>query len=212
MTIRHHPDQALLLGHAAGALDPATALIVATHLSFCAHCRAEMAMAEQVGGVVLQDIAPVPVSETALATVLSRLDAPQAAATPPASNDGTPAPLRAFLGRDLSDVHWRRLGPRLGYVTLYRRGPLAMRLLRGAPGTAVGQHTHRGTELTLVLRGGYRDGTGRYGPGDFQSAGSDVVHDPVADPGEDCINLAVTCEGLHFSSALQRLAARLFGF
>jgi len=34
----------------------------------------------------------------------------------------------------------------------------------------------------------------------------------VADPGEPCINLAVTTGSLRFESLLQRLVAPLFGF
>ena len=87
-----------------------------------------------------------------------------------------------------------------------------MRLLRGSPGSDVGAHTHRGQEYTLVLQGGYRDETGAYGPGDFQIASGDVTHNPVADPGEDCINLAVTIGGLRFRNPAQTLVARIFGF
>ncbi len=44
MSVRHHPEEALLLAHAAGGVDPAMALIVATHLHFCAACRAQAAL------------------------------------------------------------------------------------------------------------------------------------------------------------------------
>jgi len=104
------------------------------------------------------------------------------------------------------------MGPNLGYVTLYRRGSVAMRLLRGAPRTDVGSHSHRGMEYTLVLRGGYIDVTGSYGPGDFQMASAELRRNPVADPEEDCINLSVTTGPLNFDNALQKVVARLFGF
>jgi putative transcriptional regulator len=212
MTVRHHPDETLLLGHATGGLDAALSLIVASHLSFCSQCRADVALFERGGGALLDDIAPVALAGDALARTLARLDTAYA---PPAilpSNDNTPAPLRAFLGRDLSGVRWRKLGPHLGYVTLMRRGPLALRLLRGAPGSDVGRHSHRGMEYTLVLRGGFTDETGSYGPGDFQTASPDVKHNPLADHGEDCINLAVTTERLAFDGLVQRVVGRLFGF
>ena len=104
------------------------------------------------------------------------------------------------------------MGPNLGYVNLYRQGPVAVRLLRGAPGTDTGRHSHHGMEYTLVLRGGYTDATGSYGPGDLQVASAEVRHNPVADPGEDCINLCVTTGRLNFDNALQKIVARLFGF
>ncbi|MES2473374.1 MAG: ChrR family anti-sigma-E factor [Pseudomonadota bacterium] len=212
MTVRHHPDETLLLGHAAGGLDSAMSLVVATHLSFCSQCRADVALLERGGAALLDDLAPAALAGDALARTLARLDTAYALPAVPASNDNTPAPLRAFLGRDLSGVHWRKMGPQLGYVNLVRRGPLALRLLRGAPGSDVGRHSHRGMEYTLVLRGGFSDETGSYGPGDFQTASPDVTHNPVADHGEDCINLAVTTERLVFDGMVQRVVGRLFGF
>ncbi|HJR56167.1 MAG TPA: ChrR family anti-sigma-E factor [Rhizomicrobium sp.] len=212
MSIRHHPEEALLLAHAAGSLDPAMALILATHLHFCAACRAQAALGDMVGGALLEEAQPAPLAADALARTLARLDTPAAPMPRAASNDNTPPPLRAFLGGDLSAVRWRAMGPQLGYRTLYRQGGLALRLLRGSPGSDIGSHSHRGQEYTLVLKGGYRDETGAYGPGDFQAAGGDITHNPVADPGEDCINLAVTIGGLRFKSAGQNLVARLFGF
>ena len=86
---------------------------------------------------------------------------------------------------------------------------MAVRLLRGAPGTDTGRHGHHGMEYTLVLRGGYTDATGSYGPGDFQMASAELRHNPVADPGEDCINLSVTTGRLNFDNALQKIVARL---
>lgn len=212
MTVQHHPDDALLLAYAAGGLDAAMSLILATHLTFCARCRRLVGGHEKIGGALLEDIAPAPMADDALARVMARLDEPAPPAPRQPSNDNTPAPLRAVLGSDLSDVRWRKMGPNLGYVTLYRRGPVAVRLLRGAPGTDVGRHGHDGMEYTLVLRGGYTDASRSYGPGDFQAASPELRHNPVADPGEDCINLSVTTGPLHFDSALQKIVARLFGF
>jgi putative transcriptional regulator len=212
MTVRHHPEDALLLAYAAGNLDSAMALILATHLAFCARCRQLVARQEDIGGVLLEDLPPEQMAPDALARVMARLDESLPAAKPQVSNDKTPAPLRAALGRDLSDLRWRRMGRDLAYTTLYRRGPVAVRLLRGAPGAATGRHSHHGMEYTLVLRGGYSDATGSYAPGDFQAASSEVSHSPIADPEEACINLSVTTGPLKFENPLQGLVARLFGF
>src|ERR1700761_8665451 len=109
MSVVHHPDEALLTAYAAGSLEMPMALIMATHFSFCPSCRNFVAAAEDVGGMLLDQITPLAMSPDALARTLTRLDEPSSAPqvlTP--SNDNTPAPLRAFLGRDISQLKWRR--------------------------------------------------------------------------------------------------------
>jgi putative transcriptional regulator len=207
--VRHHPSNALLLAYAAGAADPAMMLLLATHLSFCGRCRGLAARAENVGAARLEDIAPVALAPDALDKVLARLGERDERMV---SNDNTPPPLREFLGRDLSQMRWRQMGPKLAYVPLYRRGDVAMRLLRGAPGTDVGRHSHRGMEYTQVLAGGFTDATGQYGPGDFQTATPDVTHNPRADDDGDCVNLAVTTGSLTFDSWIASIAGKFFGF
>jgi putative transcriptional regulator len=211
MTIQHHPEDALLTDYAAGAQADGMELILATHLTFCAQCRETVSFCEQIGGVLLEDLAGVVMTEDSLSKTLARLDNPVPEVMPP-SNDNTPAPLRAVLGGDLSQVTWRRMGSSLAYVTLARRGTQAVRLLRGAPGTDTGRHSHRGLEYTLVLKGGFTDETGSYGPGDFQCASPAVSHNPIADPGEGCINLAVTTAPLRFEGWVPKIVGRLFGF
>jgi putative transcriptional regulator len=208
--IRHHPEQAMLLDYASGAADEGVSLIVATHLCFCPSCRAAVALAESVGGAMLDDAAPM--RGDALANALARLD--NAAPEPKAeiSRDGTPSPLRQVLGGDLSGVCWRAMGPKLAFANLFRRGQTKVRLLKGMPGADTGNHGHHAFEYTLVLQGGFTDETGSYDPGDLQVATPEMVHNPVADPGEPCINLAVTTAPLRFDGFIPRIAAKTFGF
>jgi putative transcriptional regulator len=212
--VAHHPGEELLLAYAGGAADEATSLIVAVHLAYCAACRRQYGEMEALGGSLLQELAPVPLSRGALDAALLKLDAitPFERPARPVSRDGTPAVLRSYIGGDLRDVRWRQVGPHLSYVPLFRRGGVAARLLRGVPGAQTGDHRHGGLEYTLVLKGGFSDETGRYAPGDLQVMAGDMRHNPVADPGEDCINLAVTTGPLKFESLLQRIVAPLFGF
>ena len=223
--MRHHPDDDLLLSYASGAAEEAVALVIATHLAFCAQCRDAVALMETIGGNLLEDLPPVALSQTAFAGTAARLDQakpfarPARAASRGASAragatiiEATPEPLRSYLGGDLPSVRWWRMGPSLAYKPLFRRGRTSVKLLRAAPGTDAGAHSHRGLELTLVLQGGFTDVTGSYGPGDLQVSDSALSHNPIADAGEDCINLAVTTDSLKFENLLQKIAGPLFGF
>ena len=79
------------------------------------------------------------------------------------------------------------------------------RLMRIKSGTAMPAHTHRGNELTLVLTGGFSDEHGHFLRGDLAEADASVKHQPVADPGEDCICLAVTDAPLRLTGPVGRL-------
>ena len=193
MTIDHHPSDELLLDYAAGALGEAWSLAVATHLALCPACRRTTARMEALGGAMLEAVAPAPVAPDGLAAVMARIDLPEAAdAAPPvrlpASKSGLPKPLRR-----------------------YAENAATARLLRIPAGRPVPVHTHRGPELTLVLSGAFSDATGHYGPGDFQEADETLEHKPHADPGEDCICLAVTDAPLRFRSVAARLLQPLLG-
>jgi putative transcriptional regulator len=187
---------------------------VAAHLAYCAACRLQSRELEALGGSLLQELAPVPMSGGALDAALLKLDGitPFERPARPGSRDGTPSVLRRYIGGDLADVRWRQVGPRLAYVPLLRHGNVIARLLRGAPGSETGPHRHAGLEYTLVLRGGFSDETGSYAPGDLQVMEGEMRHNPVADADADCINLAVTTGPLKFESLLQRIVAPLFGF
>ena len=60
--IRHHPDEGLLLAYASGVADEAMSLILATHMAYCETCRAEVAKLERIGGSLLQELAPAPMT------------------------------------------------------------------------------------------------------------------------------------------------------
>ena len=70
--IRHHPDDALLLAYASGAADEAVSLILATHLSYCSQCRLRSGEMEAIGGALLEDMAPEPLSSQARRNVMAK--------------------------------------------------------------------------------------------------------------------------------------------
>ena len=96
--IAHHPSQSLLLAYASGAADEATSLIVAAHLAYCAACRQQSRELEALGGSLLQELAPVPLSGGALDAAMLKLDGIKPFERParPVSKDGTPAVLRLY--------------------------------------------------------------------------------------------------------------------
>ncbi|WP_299027466.1 ChrR family anti-sigma-E factor [uncultured Sulfitobacter sp.] len=203
--IKHHLDEATLLAYSAGTLPEAFNLIVATHVSLCDTCRAAAQAYDAVGGALLDTDETSALSEQSLAQVMARLDAPASPAPSKPTPSDVPAPLRDYIGDSLEGVRWRGLGMGVKQAILPTSKGASARLLHIPAGAAMPDHSHNGTEMTLVLKGAFQDDDGYFARGDIEIADSDVQHIPVADIHEDCICLAVTDAPLRFSGLLPRI-------
>lgn len=200
------------MGYAAGNLPEAFSLLVATHISMCDECRARLGAYEALGGAVLEtDLAEM--SDESLEACFARLGTPEArpvrAAVAPRHNT-LPQPLADYVKGDVSAIKWKSLGMGVKQAILPTGKGATARLLCIPAGQAVPDHGHRGTELTLVLQGAFRDEKDRFGPGDVEIADEADVHTPVAEDGVDCICLAATDAPLRFRSFVPRLLQPLF--
>jgi putative transcriptional regulator len=209
MTIRHHLSDPLLIAYAAGNLPEAFGLVVATHVSMCDDCRARLGAYEAVGGTVVETADAVAMSDSSLAAAMARLGTPEPRRTPP-KRGFFPGPLADYVGGDLAAVNWRPLGMGVRQAILPTSKGASARLLYIPAGHSVPDHGHRGTELTLVLRGAFSDSTDRFAAGDLEIATEDLNHTPIAEAGEDCICLAATDAPLRFHALLPRLLQPLF--
>jgi len=214
MTIRHHLSDQLLMAYAAGDLPEAFNLVVATHVSLCDECRAQLATFEVVGGAVLDGCDVAPMSDDSLTACFARIDAlpntPVTARAPRKRTGLFPAPLAEYVGGDLDRVKWRSLGGGVRQAILPTAKGASARLLHIPAGQAVPDHGHRGLELTLVLQGAFRDEADRFGPGDVEIADQATEHTPIAEMGPDCICLAATDAPLRFNAIIPRLAQPFF--
>ena len=212
--IKHHLTEPLLMGYAAGTLPEAFSLVVATHISMCDTCRAALAEYDAIGGEVMLGNDPVDVAEDALAATLALIEnaSPKpVVAAKPAKDSVLPAPLRDYVNGDLDAVKWRRVGGGVSQMVLSTSKDATVRLLHIPAGTAVPDHGHQGTELTLVLQGAFVDATDRFAAGDVEVADEELNHTPVAEAGMDCICLAATDAPLRFNGFVPRMAQRLMG-
>ncbi len=207
MTIRHHPPDDFLTGFAAGTLDLGQHVAIATHLTGCSRCRRTVRLMEHVGGSVLAEMQPTPMSDDALARVEARMDQPvmpaaRIAPPRPGALDDLPE-LPAFVRRyAVSSWKWIAPGLRFRPIQLPTDSPTRVFLLQSAPGTAMLDHTHTGQEMTCVLRGGFQHRAGQYGPGDFDLGDSSRHHDVVVDAGEACLCLVAMHGKLRLSGLL----------
>ena len=207
--IRHHLTDEILMAYSAGTLPEAFNLVVATHISLCDECRAHLESFDAVGGAVLSDCGAVAVSEDSLEATMRLIasmpvseDRPRRAA----ANAVFPAPLQDYVGGDLSQVKWRSVGGGVRQSILRTSSDATVRLLHIPAGVAIPDHGHRGMEMTLVLKGAFRDEFDRFARGDLEIANEDLEHTPVAEEGEECICLAATDAPLRFNALIPRIA------
>jgi putative transcriptional regulator len=209
--IRHHIPDDLLMGYAAGVLPQAFDLVVATHVSLNDDARARLHTYEAVGGAVLDEIEEAELADDSLERTLAKISGMSPVIQK--SSDGAvfPAPLRTVVGGDADAVNWKNLGMGAKQCVLQSDGDATARLLFIPAGHAMPQHTHRGMEITLVLKGAFRDEEGVFSRGDIEVADQEVDHTPIAEPGEDCICLVATDARLKFNGFLPRIAQPFLG-
>ena len=178
------------MAYSAGNLPEAFSLAVATHISMCDQCRAALESFDAVGGALLEDSSQVSVDTDALARTLSMIrsapqdnDLSQAVESPASKTREIPAPLADYIGDRLEDITWKSIGMGVKQSILETSDDATARLLYIPPGTAVPDHSHSGTELTLVLQGAFADEDDYFAAGDIEVADGDVKHAPVAAEG-----------------------------
>jgi putative transcriptional regulator len=215
MRTEHHITRSTLHDYAAGKLCEALSVVAASHLAWCRECRKAVATVARAPDVAR------PASGTASTPAAARGEAALQAmdrqprttelADSEISDFGLPMPLALRLdGRGLDDVTWRKMFPGVSVRELALSAGAAgqLRLVRIAPGRALPEHGHGSGELSLVLRGAYRDGLGRYTIGDVADLDGTAVHRPVAEDG-GCICLVATETPVHYRSWLSRIWQRL---
>lgn len=213
-TIRHTLPDDLLMGYAAGALSRPFDLVVATHVSMCDDARARLGAFEAVGGALIDEMETdeLPVlADDSFERTLARIAGKTAEPVARPSRGTFPAPLRRIVGGDEDAVRWKNLGMGAKQSVLCADGHATARLILIPGGQAMPQHSHSGMEMTLVLKGAFRDDGGRFARGDVEVADQKVDHTPVAEPGEDCICLIATDGRLRFNGILPRIAQPFFG-
>lgn len=192
----------LMMDYACGKIDRALRLVVDSHLALSATARREAALLDCVGGALIEDeCGAAAMSLGSLQNVLARLET-----LPPASCarkhspgviDDLPLPpaLCRYVREMMGDrpLRWQTVG--WGLKVLPLPGVCARRrafIVRALPGAALPRHRHAATEITLVLRGGYRDEYNVYGPGDLAVMEAGSAHRPVIDPEQGCEALVLS--------------------
>ncbi|EPE96223.1 ChrR family anti-sigma-E factor [Rhizobium grahamii] len=214
--IQHHLTDEMIAAMAAGTLEAGWALGATTHLTMCSACRAGLHAFERIGGYFLECEVANDNLDEGWREMERRITESQWEEDPVTSSPRSeaemflPEPLATYVDR-AGGLKWRFLGRGAAQMIVPTEDETTtVRLLKIPAGQPVPEHSHRGTELTLVLDGSFTDEVSTFGPGDVEIADGTLTHTPRATEGKDCICLAVTDAPLKFSSLHMRLFQRLF--
>ncbi|PPD16512.1 MAG: transcriptional regulator [Methylobacterium sp.] len=186
---------ALLAAYAAGGLPKALHALVGSHLELRPESRIYVHALETALASSVDDSEPVTVKNRR-----DRLEQIFAAAPvmPAEASDSTaedaldePRALRHFLGKSIDELEFRTVLPGVKEFRVETDDGTTAILYRIRGGKKMPQHTHEGSEVTLVIRGAFRDETGYFGRGAVAITDEDVDHTPVAVEGEECLCFAV---------------------
>ena len=213
--ISHHPDETLLLAHAAGTLGAGHRLLLDVHVEGCPACRQRLQRLDALGGVLLDALPPAELAPDALERTLAMIDAPALPKAPPAPGGRPELPTawpRAMAGCTVSAWHWMGPGMYWNRVTLPDAPPDAnVFMLRIGAGRMLPRHTHSHTELTQVVYGAFDDGRSIFAAGDLDATDGDIRHQPVVGAGGECICLASVEGKVLFEGWLARTMGALIG-
>lgn len=199
-------------------MPPTESIMVSAHCDMCPHCRriikaeterlAGEALSEHRAGMTYQfdamlaGITQLPTAEFsgAAGIQISR----------PANKfielDGKrfklPRTLQRFAGKT---GNWSGLVGRLWQAPVDIGSYGVAHFIYMGQGGSVPEHTHRGTEFTLVLDGQFSDGLSHYDSGDFILMDGEHTHAPRTDAPEGCLVFSILDQPLHFTSGLARL-------
>ncbi|TYC65876.1 transcriptional regulator [Stappia sp. BW2] len=201
----------LLAGYAAGSLTYPAQALVGAHLEMSDCNRSYVSSLETLAGFELETVQPVSIAnrDSILGSILDgQIDSLNDNVPPAEMDDGgdsaVPASLRSIIGSSMDQLPWKTLLPGVKECKLGEIDGCTSSLLWVRAGRAMPSHTHHGTELTLVLKGGFKDEDGHYVAGDVAFADGDIDHKPVADEEEDCICFAVTAGRLQLTGPVGR--------
>lgn len=113
-----------------------------------------------------------------------------------------PRTLRRFVGKT---GNWSSLVGKLWQAPVDLGNQGVANFIFMGQGGSVPEHTHRGTEYTLVIDGEFSDGLNKYDTGDFIFMDGQNTHTPRADAKDGCLVFSIVDQPLHFTSGIARL-------
>lgn len=225
--IKFHPSHAQLKAFVKGQLNVNTALLISSHIDMCEQCQQtcqeiEQGLAEEAFGIgdsLISEVVRTSVSnEAALPADLNAMfdqivslpsqteESSMIHAKTTIELDGKPFPIPRALKRVVPEQpKWSKLAGKVWHAPVPVGDSENIHFIFMEQGAQVPEHSHRGTEYSLVLDGEFSDEAGRYLTGDFTALNQAHTHRPYTEHGDGCLVLSVVDKPLQFTSGIARL-------
>lgn len=213
--IKFHPDISTLTSFARGTLPPAISFIVSVHCDMCvACCDKTRSLTEATADVVFSVDTPDDVVMRDYISMFECITRDTSRVDAELFNDksrsidldgrsfSVPATLARLSGRV---GEWSHLVGKLWQAPIDIGGGSLVQLIYMEKGGCVPEHTHKGSEISLVLDGQFDDGKGHYASGDYVSFNQTDTHMPVAKFDEGCLVITILDKPLHFTTGWAKL-------
>lgn len=195
-----HPDTQYLVEYAAGTLSIGPSICVAAHIEQCKQCQQQLHGLNSCGAALIENLEPANVSDSLFDKVLANLDTEMEAASPsvPFSAE-IPKAISKLVPSGFDDLPWKQYGKDLETCRLsVGEDKFEVSLIRMQAGGTINEHSHKGLEMTVVLKGALSDKNGVYQAGDFSACNEGDQHRPMATQDMECICLTAVEAPVHF--------------
>ncbi|MGK0306104.1 MAG: putative transcriptional regulator [Gammaproteobacteria bacterium] len=212
--INFHPSFTDLRSFSAGNCEPAMALMISAHVDMCPQCQQECIefQADLASELFNPQTSAAPLDSQFYA-MMSKITAlpEKKLATPEIINtsielDGKFFELPRALRRHVKNTgNWSRLVGKLWQAPVDLGDIGKANFMYMEKGGRVPEHTHKGTEMTLVVDGQYGDGIAEYDCGDFTLMNNKYKHLPHSQADDGCLVFTIVDQPLHFTAGIARL-------
>lgn len=211
--MKNCPDLATIISYSSGALSKSFALLVSSHIEKCGHCKKNIDRCHEMGGSFLEETEHTDLATNSYALFLDKLEASRNKETQTSKKDifdkssEVPISLQRYIGRDLSTLKWSFLAPGIKKcsVKIDEKENKHLTFLKIKSKKKIPEHSHLGSELTLVLKGSFDDENGRYMAGDIADHDHTSKHEPIVTSQEDCVCVIATDGPLIFNSFIANI-------